>query len=418
MKSFDVPSRFQSAFIAQLKAIRKKNDPRKRDFEPALLDFGPVRFLIPRHFGFCYGVENAIEIAYRTLDENPGKKVYFLGEMIHNPVVNQDLLAQGIRFLQDTKGKELLPIDELTPEDIVLIPAFGTSLQMKDRLDALGLSTKEYDTTCPFVVKVWNKAAQLSEKGFSVVVHGKPSHEETRATFSHAAHQSPTVVVKDMEQAGRLAQYISGELPAADFHEEFAGQFSEGFDLARDLVKFGVVNQTTMLASDTQAIARYLKSVLATKYGQENITEHFADTRDTLCYATNDNQSANIKMLESKADLAIVVGGYNSSNTSHLMELAEEKLPSYFIEGPECIHDDKSLTSFDLNSQIETTTRSFLPIRDSAQAPTDIVLTCGASCPDRLVEEVLLKLLQFFPESRNPEAVLAHYQESVETAVK
>lgn len=366
----------------------------KKDFTPTLLDFGPVQIYLARHFGFCYGVENAIEIAFRTVDENPGKRIFLLSEMIHNPQVNADLLAKGVRFLQDTKGKELVPIDSITGDDIVIIPAFGTTLAMEKTLNDKGIETKKYNTTCPFVEKVWNRSEQIAGKNYTVVVHGKPTHEETRATFSHAAANTASVVINDMSEAVTLGKFITGEIPVAEFYNIFKGRYSQGFDAEKDLQKIGVVNQTTMLASDTQGIADYLKQVMVKQYDltPENLEERFADTRDTLCYATNDNQSAVYGLLEQDAQLAIVVGGYNSSNTSHLVELCEEKLPTYFITDASKINAADSITHFDLHTHQEKTTHDFLP----AERPVKILMTSGASCPDAVVEKVIEKIIGFF----------------------
>ena len=240
-------------------------DKMKKDFTPTLLDFGPLHIYLARHFGFCYGVENAIEIAFRTVEENPGKRIFLLSEMIHNPQVNADLQAHGVKFLQDTYGATLIPFDELKAEDIVLIPAFGTTLEIENKLNHLGIQTEKYNTTCPFVEKVWNRTEAIAKDKYTIIIHGKPKHEETRATFSHASVHSPSVVVKDMEQTKELAKYITGEKPASSFYEEFKGQYSEDFDVEKDLQRIGVVNQTTMLASDTQAIADYLKQIMISK---------------------------------------------------------------------------------------------------------------------------------------------------------
>lgn len=326
MKSFDVPVVYRSPLISAIKNKRKEQDRMKKDFTPTLLDFGSLRIYLARHFGFCYGVENAIDIAFRTVEENPGKRIFLLSEMIHNPQVNADLKAAGVQFLQDNYGNELIAFDSLTAEDVVLIPAFGTTLAIEEKLRNIGIEVEHYNTTCPFVEKVWNRSEAIAKNDYTIIIHGKPSHEETRATFSHAAANAPAVVVKDMSQTIELAKYITSEKPADQFYAEFAGQFSEGFDVSQHLNRIGVVNQTTMLASDTQAIADYLKQAMMDKYqlDESNVKDHFADTRDTLCYATNDNQTAVKGMLQTPADLAIVVGGYNSSNTSHLVELCEE----------------------------------------------------------------------------------------------
>lgn len=404
MKSFDIPEYYRSRIITPLKEFRRKRDKLKRDFSPTLLDFGPVRVLLARHFGFCYGVENAVEIAYKAIAENPGKRIFLLSEMIHNPDVNGDLQSRGVRFLMDTKGRQLIPFSDLNPDDVVIIPAFGTTLETQQQLAALGLDVVKYDTTCPFVEKVWNKAGQIGQKNYSVIVHGKPSHEETRATFSHSKETAPTVVVKDMAQTQRLAKYITHELPVEAFYEEFAGQYSVGFDPTRDLQRIGVVNQTTMLASDTQSIADYLKQVMIQHYDltDESVDAHFANTRDTLCYATNDNQDATYALLTSPADFAVVAGGYNSSNTSHIVDLCEAKLPTYFIESAQKIVSDTLILHFDHHTKQEITTENFIP----AHRPVTILLTCGASCPDAVVEGILLKLAGFFPDSKSVDDVL------------
>ena len=337
MKKFDIPNIYRSSFITRIKNNRKDFDPRKKDFTPTLLDFGPIRFYLARHFGFCYGVENAIEIAYKTIEENPDKRIYLLSEMIHNPGVNMDLEKLGVKFLMDTSGKPLIEWNSLTKEDIVIIPAFGTTIEIEKKLNEIGINPYSYNTTCPFVEKVWNRSEQLGNEDFTVIIHGKSYHEETRATFSHSKTNAKSVIVRDLDEAKLLSSFILDERSDNEFYKIFKGKFSDGFDFEKDLQKVGVVNQTTMLATETQAIADLLKDTMIKKFGIENIKEHFADTRDTLCYATNDNQEATYGLLKEQADFAIVVGGYNSSNTSHIVELCEEKLPTYFISSEEKI---------------------------------------------------------------------------------
>ncbi|MFL9485416.1 4-hydroxy-3-methylbut-2-enyl diphosphate reductase [Chitinophagaceae bacterium LWZ2-11] len=394
MKQFNVPNIYRSDLISAVKNKRKQDDKLKKDFTPTLLDFGPLQIYLARHFGFCYGVENAIEIAFRTIEENPGKRIFLLSEMIHNPQVNADLIERGVQFLQDTYGKQLVPFEEITSSDVVLIPAFGTTLTIEKLLQEKGIPIEKYNTTCPFVEKVWNRSEQIAKKGYSIVVHGKPKHEETRATFSHASSHTPTVVVNDMDEATELAKYITGEKEPAGFYTEFKGRFSEGFDINKDLQRIGVVNQTTQLASDTQAISDYLKQVIAQHYQltDNTISERFADTRDTLCYATNDNQTAISGMLDIDADLALVIGGYNSSNTSHLVELCEKKLPTYFIDSPDKIFDKDELTDCNWRTKELRQVRNFLP----EKTPVKILITSGASCPDALVERVIRKLTGFY----------------------
>ena len=407
MKKFNVPIIYRSPLIASIKNKRKQEDKMKKDFTPTLLNFGPLQIYLARHFGFCYGVENAIEIAFKTIEENQGKRIFLLSEMIHNPQVNADLIEKGVKFLQDTRGKQVIPFETLTSDDIVIIPAFGTTLAIEEQLTKTGIAIHKYNTTCPFVEKVWNRSEQIAKKNYTVVVHGKPTHEETRATFSHASAHTATVIVNDMDEAVELGKYITGEKDVATFYDEFAGKYTDEFNPAKDLDRIGVVNQTTMLASDTEAIANYLKDVMKKKYGldETNITQRFADTRDTLCYATNDNQSSVYGMLQTDADLAIVVGGYNSSNTSHLVELCEEKLPTYFINNDEKIISKDSIRHFNFHTREEMVTNNFLPQKDV----TKILVTSGASCPDALVEAVIEKLSSFYNVTKTMDDMLQEF---------
>ncbi len=403
MKKFDIPEFYRSPIIGPLKEMRKNKDPRKQDFTPTLLDFGPVQFYIARHFGFCYGVENAIEISYRALSENPGKKIYLLSQMIHNPAVNDDLLGHGIQFIMDTYGKQLIPWKEISSEDIVITPAFGTTVEIENLLKEKGIQPELYNTTCPFVEKVWKRSAKLGEDEFTVIIHGKQKHEETRATFSHSYQNAPSLIIKDLNEAHILGEIILGKRPMDEFESQFRERASDGFDPNTHFNRIGVVNQTTMLATETQAIADHLKNVMIEKFGDANLKQHFADTRDTLCYATNDNQSATLGLMETDADLAIVVGGYNSSNTSHLVELLEEKFPTYFISSENEMKEDGSIEHFNFHEGTIGQTVNFLPKIDR---PLKIALTSGASCPDAVVDRVLQKVLSRFTGSREIEKVL------------
>jgi 4-hydroxy-3-methylbut-2-enyl diphosphate reductase len=406
MKTFDVPIIYRSPLISAIKKIRKTEDRMKKDFSPTLLDFGPVKIYLARHFGFCYGVENAIDIAFRTIEEHRGKRIFLLSEMIHNPQVNADLKSSGVSFLQDTYGKQVIPFEDLRADDVVLIPAFGTTLQIEQKLRDIGIQTEKYDTTCPFVEKVWNRSEAIARNEYSIIIHGKPDHEETRATFSHASVNAPSVVIRDMQQAEELARFILE--PSDEFYSRFRNQYSENFDVYNHLQRIGVVNQTTMLASDTQAIADFLKETVKRKWSltEENVRERFADTRDTLCYATNDNQTSVTGMLEVPADLAVVVGGYNSSNTSHLVELCEEKLPTYFINSEEKILSSRTIHHFNFHTGMELITENYLPEKD----PVHILITSGASCPDALVEGVIKKLAGYFPASCSMEEMVSRFQ--------
>lgn len=402
MKSFDIPKFYKSPVISRIKNSRKVNDPRKKDYSPTLLDFGPVQFYIARHFGFCYGVKNAIEISYKAIEDNPDKRIYLLSEMIHNSEVNNDLKNRGVGFIMDTSGNEIINWSELKNDDVVIIPAFGTTLEIEKKLNEIGIDPLKYNTTCPFVEKVWNRAESLGRSDFTIVVHGKFRHEETRATFSHSKESAPTIIIRDMDETILLGKIISGETGINEFYKIFDGKYSDGFDPEVHLNRIGVVNQTTMLATETMAISEYLKNIMINKFGLQKINEHIADTKDTLCYATHDNQKATYGLLEQNADLAIVVGGYNSSNTSHLAELCEEKLPTYFISSSDKILSSKLISHFNYHDQSEKVTENYLPEKEVIK----IILTSGASCPDSIVDDVLQKILSYFETSKDIESVL------------
>jgi 4-hydroxy-3-methylbut-2-enyl diphosphate reductase len=384
---------YQSRLLGKLKQIRPKGDR----LAPIELDFGSVRFLVARHFGFCKGVENAIEVAYETLAQYPERKVYMISELIHNSFVNDDLKARGLRFIKTAKGEQLIPWKRIKADDIVITPAFGASVEDIERLEKIGVDIQRWNATCRFVENVWFRARELGEQGYTVVVHGKFRHEETQATFSHSQVYAPTVVVKDMAEAQLLGEIIMGQRSVEDFNRVFAAKATPGFDPAKDLQRIAVVNQTTMLATETAAISAFLGQKMSDRYGNEDIAFRVANTRDTLCYATKNNQSATRKLLEQEADLAIVIGGRNSSNTTHLVELCEQKLPTYFIASEADILSEDKIRHFDFHSQTEQMVGSFLPFRK--KEPTTILITSGASCPDAIVEQVLGRLLEFFPRT-------------------
>lgn len=402
MKTFNVPEFYRSPIISKVKQFRKVQDPRKKDNSPTVLEFGPVNYYIARHFGFCYGVENAIEIAFKALEENEGKKIYLLSQMIHNPEVNKDLTERGVQFLQDTHGEQLIPFDVLTPEDVVMIPAFGAPLQLIDLLEKKGIKTEKYNTTCPFVERVWKKSEQIGGTKHTIIIHGKNTHEETRSTFSRSEkHSEAVIVLRDMAEAKLLAEFVTGNKTQAEFETAFKDKFSKGFDIKKHFEKVGVINQTTMLATETEEIAEFFKQVMIKKFGADKIKEHYADTHDTLCYATNENQDATYGLLETNADLAIVVGGYNSSNTSHLVELCEKKFPTYFISSAKEI-DGTTIHHFDYHNKKDLTTSNFLP----AKRPLNIVITSGASCPDSILDDVMHKINTLVGGTKKEEEVL------------
>ena len=412
-KKFEIPAMYKSPIIKNVKEANAVTDPRKKDLEPTLLNFGPVSFLIPRHFGFCYGVENAIDIAYRTVEENAGKNIYLLSEMIHNPTVNEDLLSKGVKFLFETDGTELVPISSLNADDIVIVPAFGTTLEIQEKLQQRGIDPYQYNTTCPFVEKVWKRGNQLGKKGYSLVVHGKHTHEETRATFSHSADHSPVVVVLNPDEAHILADILTEKRPLDDFDTYFGHKCTEGFNPLKDLEFFGVINQTTMLATETQEVMDILKKAAAERFGEKEVLNHFADTSDTLCYATNENQSATYALADAKPDIAIVVGGYNSSNTMHLVEILEHHCPTFHVRDAGEFDSPEKIQHFNQWKKEILTSENWLPVDKNG---LKIALTSGASCPDVLVDEVLLKVLDFFPGAKEISEVISPYEKTAAEA--
>jgi 4-hydroxy-3-methylbut-2-enyl diphosphate reductase len=404
-RKFNIPVLYRSSAVASLKEARRVVDQRKQDFTPSIVDLGAVRFKVARHFGFCFGVQNAIEIAYRALDENPGRRVFLLSEMIHNPHVNSDLLSRGVRFIMSTDGDQLIPFAELERDDIVIVPAFGTTVELFDTLRARGIDPLQYNATCPFVEKVWKRSHQLGERGYTVVIHGKHTHEETRATFSHAQERAPSLVIRDMPEALRLAEFLRGERDLKEFAAVFAGRYTPGFEPTRDLVRIGVVNQTTMLASETEAISDVLRGAMLDRFGRAEDDFHFADTRDTLCYATSENQTSVFGLLEAGGDLAIVVGGYNSSNTSHLAEILAERLPTYYIKDAAEMVSAEVMRHLDVASGRVVETKGWMP---TGRATVDILLSAGASCPDTVVDGVITRLAALYGvESRLDGAIRA-----------
>ncbi|MDG1176063.1 MAG: 4-hydroxy-3-methylbut-2-enyl diphosphate reductase [Flavobacteriales bacterium] len=390
MKRFDIPAQYKSGIIGEIKEKRRLADRMKKDFSPSVLEFDKVDFVLARHFGFCFGVENAVEKVYTVLDQYPEKNIYLLSQMIHNPNVNADLQERGIKFIMDTNGTQLITWDTITSDDIVLIPAFGTTLEIEAILKSKNITGKAFDTTCPFVEKVWNRSEKLGEDDYTIIVHGKASHEETRATFSHSSANGKTIIVKNMDEAKLLAKFIDKQLPEKDFYTFFEGKYSEGFNPFEDLQKVGVVNQTTMLASETHAISQYFKDKMTEIHGEENIKNHFADTRDTLCYATNDNQSATLELMKEEGDFAVIVGGYNSSNTMHLVELLEQKFDSFFVQNATRIESKTCINHFDIHENVEKTTDFISKFEDKKLR---VIITCGASCPDSVLNEVIEKIV-------------------------
>ena len=394
MRSFEIPAHYQSGWMSKLKNQRKLEDPKKQDFSAMEIHFDGISFFLPRHFGFCFGVENAVEMIYKCLAENQGKKIYLLSEMIHNPLVNEDLASMGVAFIQDTSGNLLTPWENLKNGDIVVIPAFGAPLETEEKLQKLGIVIKKYDTTCPFVERVWNRGEKLAQMGCTLIIHGKHYHEETKATFSRAQSFGKAIVVRDQKEAELLAEYILGNKKEEDFWIDFAGKISKNFDFQKDLQKVAIINQTTMLADETQAIALFFKEIMQKKYGETELQNHFVDSRDTLCYATNDNQMAAKAMLNEDLDCVFVIGGINSSNTNHLAQLFEQKFPTFFIERETDIENREIFWYYDLKTHKRIKNQHFFNnlTLQKTKKNYKIGITAGASCPDSLVEAVISRI--------------------------
>jgi 4-hydroxy-3-methylbut-2-enyl diphosphate reductase len=387
MTNLYLPPYCQSAIIEQTKS---QNQSHPKDLTPYTVELGNITFKLAKHFGFCFGVKNALSLAYKIIAENPTRQIYLLSEIIHNPVVNNDLTKRGIKFLMDSKGNTLIPFETLNKNDIVIIPAFGITLELLQQFKDLGIDIEQYDTTCPFVQKVWKTAKKLGQAGDTIIIHGSPTHEETKATFSHISALTPTLVIKNKQDALKLADFITGNADIKEF-KNYLKDYSKNFDPKKDLKRIGLVQQTTMLAHETEEIYEILKQALTTNdvIHTTGDTKHFADTKHTLCYATQQNQQATeFLCATSNADLALIVGGYNSSNTKHLVEIAQKYLPTFFIKDSDDILNSAQIRNFDIQTGIIKETSNWIPAKDKLT----IAISAGASCPDKVIEEVMTKI--------------------------
>ena len=403
MRSFVLPKYYQSELISTLKSIRNTQEKRN-NFSPTKFQVGNLTFYIPKYFGFCFGVKNAIEICYRVIHENPNKKIYLLSEMIHNPNVNKDLQENGIKFIKDEKGNTIIPWKDIKKNDIVIIPAFGTTIENLNILKSKGIKTEKFDTTCPFVTKVWTKSNQLASTNHTIIIHGKPEHEETKSTFSYAQKNGPTIIIKDINEARQLAKYILNNKKTG-FFEQFKNRFSTNFNPSIHFEKIGIVNQTTMLAEETKEITCFFESVMKKKYGNQNYINHIANTRDTLCYATNENQISTHELSKLNVDLSIIIGGYNSSNTSQLVKICEKKFPTFFISSEQKILSKQKILHFNIESKKEIETQNYLPTKKQVS----IILGSGASCPDSVLERVLEKICSYYNEKINKKGIIQKF---------
>jgi 4-hydroxy-3-methylbut-2-en-1-yl diphosphate reductase len=419
---------YQSRLCAAIKALARQHE--RTAAAPVTLDFGAVSYVIPSHFGFCLGVKNAIERAYETLAENPQRRVFMLSELIHNPFVNEDLLRRGLRYLQTDKGVpyttagriatdapgETLLWDTLTPADIVIIPAFGATDEDKRRLVRKGIAVYHYDATCMLVEKVWKAARAYGREGYTVVIHGKHEHEETKATFSNTRRYAPAVIVRNLDEARLLGEIIESDDAAmhARFYELFAGRHTPDFDVARHLERVAVVNQTTLLMNETLAIIEHLRAVYRRKFG-DDARVGGSSRRDTLCYATQVNQDALSRALAEPLDAAFVIGGTNSSNTYQLYRLCEQAIgeKAFFIQSEASIRSAATVEHYLYvgAGSGRTESRPLWPDGEALAlaAPKRVLITGGASCPDGIIQQVITRINSFFPAEklRRIEDVLA-----------
>tara|TARA_B110000483_G_scaffold78018_1_gene97246 strand:+ start:987 stop:2714 length:1728 start_codon:yes stop_codon:yes gene_type:complete len=409
---------YQSKLCAAIKALARQHE--RTATAPVSLNFGAIEYIIPSHFGFCLGVKNAIERAYETLAANPDRRVFMLSELIHNPFVNEDLWRRGLRYLQSDKGvphttqgaagtgdpTEELIWDTLTPADIVIIPAFGATNEDKARLVRKGLEVYAHDATCMLVEKVWKAARSYGREGYTVIIHGKAEHEETKATYSNTRRYAPAVIVRNLEEGKKLAAIITSQNPVERqrFYTEFEGKHTPGFDVDRDLQRVAVVNQTTLLMNETLSITESLRAAFTARYGSEDISRvGGGGRRDTLCYATQVNQDALGRALTEPLDAAFVIGGKNSSNTYQLYRLCAEKLDgkAFFVQSEQNILSRGLSEHFVFPAQDpgkggEVIERPLWPRDKSIKR---VLLTGGASCPDGLIQALITRLNSLEPET-------------------
>ena len=405
MKKFNIPLLYKSNIIEEIRCIREKYDPRKKDIYPSIISLQKMDVYIGRHFGFCFGVKNAIEICYEAIEKYPNKKIYLLSQMIHNQVVNQDLMENGITFIMDTNGTQLIKWEKIKENDIVIIPAFGASLEILEILKTKNIKTEQFNTTCPFVSKVWNRSQDIAKKGYTIIIHGHANHEETRSTFSRSKKYGPTIIVENIKDVELLCDIIENKTTHTVFLEKFKNKCSDKFNPKNDLKKIGVVNQTTMLASETKDIINLFTHRFKEIYTNNNIESHIANTRDTLCYATNENQESTLELLKHNVDIAIIVGGYNSSNTTHLAELASQKIKTFFINSEKKISLKNRIKHYDIEKKKEIETDNFLP-----KKKCKIILTSGASCPDIVLENIMIKLAKIKNQKINKAHIITDFE--------
>jgi len=347
---------------------------------------GRLTLHLAREFGFCYGVDRAVDYAYQTRERFPDRDVFLTGEIIHNPHVNEKLRTMGVRFLSDDPDA----VDRLGGNDVVILPAFGVTVAMLERLDRRGCTL--VDTTCGSVLNVWKNVRRYAEGGYTAIIHGKVWHEETQATASQAVqYGGKYLVVFDRAETDLVCEYIRRGGAAGDLTARFANAVSPGFDCERDLQRIGLANQTTMLMSESLEIGEMIRTAMVERYGDADLGEHY-QAFDTICSATQDRQDAVVALLRDKpVDLMIVIGGYNSSNTTNLARICDTSRPTFHIADPDCLVSAREVRHRPVGSKEEKTATGWLP----AEGPVRIGLTSGASTPDNLVGATIAKLAEF-----------------------
>jgi 4-hydroxy-3-methylbut-2-enyl diphosphate reductase len=351
------------------------------------ITIGNTTVRLAQQFGFCYGVERAIDLAYASRRVFPEQRIFLIGEIIHNPEVNRQLSGMGIVSLP---WRELdASYDSLDEEDVVIVPAFGAPTDFMTKIEERGCYV--VDTTCGDVMKVWRRVRGYAKDGMTSIIHGKSNHEETRATASRALGEDGEgnyLVVLTLSDADYVCDFIRNGGNKQAFLERFAGGYSTGFDPEIHLAKIGVANQTTMLKSETEEIQRRIRQSIVDRDGNDAAFLMF----DTICGATQERQDALFQMLEQPMDLLLIVGGYNSSNTAHLVEIAETELPTFFIRNAECLKSFEEIVHYDLHQKREVSSGCSTLLGDDS--PMVIGITAGASCPNNLIEETIFKVFK------------------------
>lgn len=349
--------------------------------------FGDLTIHLAREFGFCYGVDRAVMLAYETISQFPEKKIFLTTEIIHNPVVNKNLQNMGVHFLsgpyQDSK------LEDITKDDVVIVPAFGTTVSLLSKL--VDIECELVDTICASVIVVWKRVERYAKDGFTVLVHGKYFHEETQATISRVeAMGGQYLVVFNEEEARYVCRYITEGGSREDFSKKFERATSSNFDPTTGLQKIGLANQTTMLSSESLKIGQMVKDAMIEKYGEDQIKEHYRSF-DTICNATQERQDAIVSLKEKNLDSIVVIGGYNSSNTNHLCQMASSVAPTYHIDRAECIVSRSIIHHKPQGTKDEVITENWLK-----SGPVSIGITAGASTPNQVMGETIERIVNFY----------------------